>query len=244
MSQAPVHAETRSPLADPAWRYIEKPSIEAFSAEDWAVMARQRREFAAAKQADIVLAMLRVGEDEPTFGYQINNFRHCLQSASRVLRAGLDEETVAVALLHDIGFTACPATHGDFAAALLQPYIGARNHWMLEHHRDLPGRPQPDPSGRRSAGPRAFPRSPAFRLDGRIRRQVRPGCDQAGRGRAAAGAVHSNHPPAVRAAADGPAECRLALRLTAGSGALTHCTAWGLPRAVSGLRSGRRRRTR
>jgi predicted HD phosphohydrolase len=153
MSQAPVHAETRSPLADPAWRYIEKPSIEAFSAEDWAVMARQRREFAAAKQADIVLAMLRVGEDEPTFGYQINNFRHCLQSASRVLRAGLDEETVAVALLHDIGFTACPATHGDFAAALLQPYIGARNHWMLEHHQIFqdahsPTHPDADPQAR------------------------------------------------------------------------------------------------
>ena len=124
----------RARLADPAWQHIEALSLEAFTAEDWAVMQRQRAVFAARHQADAVLAMLAAGVDEPSFGYQINNFQHCLQSATRALQAGLDEETVAVALLHDIGFTACPQTHGDFAAALLQPYISERNHWMLEHH--------------------------------------------------------------------------------------------------------------
>lgn len=124
----------RSPLADPSWRYIEALSLEDFTAQDWALMNRQRAQFAAARQADLALAMLRVGEQVPTFGYQINNFRHCLQSATRVLRAGFDDETIAVALLHDIGFDVCPATHGDFAAALMQPYISERNHWMLEHH--------------------------------------------------------------------------------------------------------------
>lgn len=124
----------RSPLADPSWSYIEALSLEDFTAQDWALMNRQRAQFAAARQADLALAMLRVGEQVPTFGYQINNFRHCLQSATRVLRAGFDDETIAVALLHDIGFDVCPATHGDFAAALMQPFISERNHWMLEHH--------------------------------------------------------------------------------------------------------------
>jgi predicted HD phosphohydrolase len=49
-------------------------------------------------------------------------------------QAGFDEETVVVALLHDIGFLACPDTHGRFSAALLAPYISERNHWMLLHH--------------------------------------------------------------------------------------------------------------
>jgi predicted HD phosphohydrolase len=41
---------------------------------------------------------------------------------------------VVVALLHDIGFVACPDSHGDFAAALLVDHISERNHWMLRHH--------------------------------------------------------------------------------------------------------------
>ena len=123
-----------SPLADPSWTYVEHLSMEDFSPADWAAMNAQRAQFSALHQADLIIAMLRASEQVPSFGYRINNFRHCLQSATRVLRAGHDDETIAVALLHDIGFDACPATHGDFAAALMQPYISARNHWMLEHH--------------------------------------------------------------------------------------------------------------
>lgn len=149
----PAAAPGLARLADPGWQFIEAPSLEAFTAEDWALMQRQRAVFAASHQAEAVLAMLRAGADEPSFGYRINNFQHCLQSATRVLQAGLDEETVAVALLHDIGFTACPATHGDFAAALLQPYISPRNHWMLEHHQifqdvHCPTHPGVDPDAR------------------------------------------------------------------------------------------------
>ena len=39
-----------------------------------------------------------------------------------------------VALLHDVGFIACPLLHGDFAASLLGAYVSERNHWMLRHH--------------------------------------------------------------------------------------------------------------
>ena len=143
----------RAKLADPGWQYVEALSLETFTADDWAVMNRQRAEFAANQQASAILAMLEAGAAEPSFGYQINNYRHCLLSATRVLQAGFDEETVVVALLHDIGFTACPATHGDFAASLLQPWIGARNHWMLEHHQifqdvHTPTHPDADPARR------------------------------------------------------------------------------------------------
>ena len=143
----------RSPLADPAWSYIEHVSMEDFSPTDWAVMNAQRAIFARSHQAELVLGMLRIGEHAPSFGYRINNFRHCLQSATRVLRAGHDDETIAVALLHDIGFDACPTTHGDFAAALMQPYISPRNHWMLEHHQifqdvHAPHYPGVDPNAR------------------------------------------------------------------------------------------------
>ena len=124
----------RSPLDDASWRYIEARCLDAFTAVDWATLDRQRAPFYARHQAKDVLRMLSASADDPVFGYCINNYRHCLQAASLALRAGEDEETVVVALLHDIGFIACPATHGAFAAALLAAYVDERHHWMLLHH--------------------------------------------------------------------------------------------------------------
>ncbi len=129
-----MNAPNRSTLASPGWRYIEKPTLEDFRAEDWTLLNQQRKSFYRDRQATHVLELLKVSENDPTFGYKVNNYRHCLQSATLALQAGLDEETVVVLLLHDIGFVACPASHGDFAAALLGHYVSARNYWMLQHH--------------------------------------------------------------------------------------------------------------
>jgi len=124
----------RSPLADPAWRYIEKLSLEEFSREDWQHLNAQRVAYAARQQADQALRLLSGSEHDPSFGYMVNNYRHSLQSATMALRDGLSEEDVVVALLHDVGFNTCPLLHGDFAAALLGAYVSERNHWMLRHH--------------------------------------------------------------------------------------------------------------
>ena len=39
-----------------------------------------------------------------------------------------------MALLHDIGFVACPDSHGAFSAALLAPYLPDELIWILERH--------------------------------------------------------------------------------------------------------------
>ncbi len=67
-------------------------------------------------------------------GYKIDRYDHSLQSATRALRDGADEETVVVALLHDIGDTVAPHNHSDLAAAVLQPYVSADDHWLVQHH--------------------------------------------------------------------------------------------------------------
>lgn len=67
-------------------------------------------------------------------GYRIDRYQHSLQSATRALRDGADEETIVVALLHDIGDTLAPYNHSDLAAAILQPYVSADNHWLVKHH--------------------------------------------------------------------------------------------------------------
>lgn len=124
----------RTPLHKSSWRYADAPSLAAMGAEEWATLSRQRSDFFAEYQARAALKMLQSTADEPSFGYQINIFRHGLQTATLLQQAGYDEETVVVALLHDIGFTAAPITHGRVAAAMLGPYISEEHHWMLEHH--------------------------------------------------------------------------------------------------------------
>lgn len=124
----------RDRLDRPGWSYVEALALDAFTAADWALLDGQRGDFYRRHQAAEVLRMFAASAEDPTFGYQVNNFRHGLQSATRALQDGLDEETVVVCLLHDIGFIACPSSHGAFAAALLGPYVGEANRWMLEHH--------------------------------------------------------------------------------------------------------------
>lgn len=124
----------RTPLLRPDWQYIEKVSLEDFDLDDWKLLDAQRAQYYAQEQARQVLRLLAASRDDPSFGYMVNNYRHSLQSATMALRDGLDEEDVVVSLLHDIGFIACPTNHGEFAAALLAPYVSERNVWMLRHH--------------------------------------------------------------------------------------------------------------
>lgn len=123
-----------SPLLHPEWRTIEKISLQDFSSDDWATLDTQRTVYYQQEQARQVLRMLAASENDTSFGYMVNNYRHSLQSATMALRDGLDEEDVVVCLLHDIGFITCPSTHGEFAAELLGSYVSDRNYWMLQRH--------------------------------------------------------------------------------------------------------------
>lgn len=82
--------------------------------------------------ADRVLNWMRdMDGDSP---YQISRLEHCLQTATRAERDGADDEMVVCALLHDIGDVLGPANHSQIAAALLQPYVSEKNHWIVKHH--------------------------------------------------------------------------------------------------------------
>lgn len=67
-------------------------------------------------------------------GNHVDMYEHSLQCATRAMRAGEPEETVVVALLHDIGEAITPNCHGEIAAAILRPYITEQNYWILMHH--------------------------------------------------------------------------------------------------------------
>ena len=124
----------RDLLLHPEWRYVDKFNMDDFRADDWAVLNRQRAQYLQEQQAIQVLDLLEASRDAPTFGYAINNYEHCLQTATLLHQDGHDEDTVVTGLLHDIGFIVCPKDHGRFAADLLRAHITEKNAWMLEHH--------------------------------------------------------------------------------------------------------------
>jgi predicted HD phosphohydrolase len=98
---------------------------------DFALLARVHRENVAALP-DLLMGMLtRLKGDE---AYPVDRCEHSLQTATRSLRDGRDEEYVVCALLHDVGESLGPFNHGEVAAAILGPFVSEGNAWMLAHH--------------------------------------------------------------------------------------------------------------
>ena len=100
--------------------------------EEWAAI-REIEARNAAQLADRVIGQLE-GLREFEQPFAVDRYEHSLQTASRALRDGADEEMTVAALLHDIGDTLAPDNHAQFAAAVLRPYVSDRTHWVVAHH--------------------------------------------------------------------------------------------------------------
>ncbi|WP_374375232.1 HD domain-containing protein [Dongia sp.] len=83
--------------------------------------------------AGSVLANLKLLQGDK-MGYQIDRYQHSLQSATRAMRDGQDEELIVCALLHDIGDLLAPENHSELAASILRPYVSEQNYWLVKHH--------------------------------------------------------------------------------------------------------------
>ena len=106
--------------------------MEEGTREDYLLLDRLAEE-QAAFLVERVLETLR-GLAGSFDGYRVDRLTHSLQSATRALRDGRDEEYLVCALLHDIGDLLAPWNHSDFAAAVLRPYVSVENWWMVKHH--------------------------------------------------------------------------------------------------------------
>jgi len=67
-------------------------------------------------------------------GYKVSRLEHSLQTATRALRDGANDEMIVAALLHDIGDELAPLNHSEYAAAVLKPYVSEKTHWIIEKH--------------------------------------------------------------------------------------------------------------
>ncbi len=100
--------------------------------EDWQAISGEFMPFAM-KLPERVIKHLQILEGDYG-GFPIDRYSHSLQTATRALRDGRDEEYVVCALLHDIGDTLGTMNHPDIAAAILKPFVTEENHWMVAHH--------------------------------------------------------------------------------------------------------------
>ena len=90
-----------SPLAHADWQYVEKRCLDDYRAEDWEILGRQRKQYYDEQMVDQILRMLTCQKDDPGYVYTVNNYLHCLQTATRMLRDERPEEDIVVGLLHD-----------------------------------------------------------------------------------------------------------------------------------------------
>jgi predicted HD phosphohydrolase len=106
------------------------------TSEDYGLLDREldtHRKEMLAELPEALLAMLN-GQRGNKMGYQIDRFGHSLQTATRAFRDGADEETIAIALLHDIGDGIGLFNHSEVAGALLRPFVSERSAWIVTHH--------------------------------------------------------------------------------------------------------------
>jgi predicted HD phosphohydrolase len=110
-------------------------ALSQASSDDWAIIERAERAYRRDHGPGRgLLRMLASTENDEPLGVPINVYAHCLQTATRVLEAGLDEEMVVLALFHDLPEAFSDNHHGLLATAMLTPWISARRAWILTHH--------------------------------------------------------------------------------------------------------------
>src|SRR5882757_415548 len=106
--------------------------MEDGTREDYELLDESEREYARGLP-DAVLASLEK-LDHSLEGYPVSRLEHSLQTATRALRDGADEELIVAALIHDVGDELAPYNHAEIAAGILRPYVRPEVTWIVEQH--------------------------------------------------------------------------------------------------------------
>ncbi len=100
--------------------------------EDYDLLDESEREFAKQLPQHIMAALKRL--DHSLEGYPLSRLGHSLQTATRALRDGADDELVVAALIHDLGDELSPYNHAEIAAGIIRPYVREEVTWIVEQH--------------------------------------------------------------------------------------------------------------
>lgn len=100
--------------------------------EDYLLLDESERDFAKGLPNQIMAALKRL--DHSLEGYPLTRLGHSLQTATRALRDGADDELVVAALIHDLGDELSPYNHAEIAAGIIRPYVREEVTWIVEQH--------------------------------------------------------------------------------------------------------------
>jgi predicted HD phosphohydrolase len=106
--------------------------MEDGTREDYALLDRAEREYVRALPDRLLEALGKL--DHSLQGYPVSRLGHSLQTATRALRDGADDELIVAALIHDVGDDLAPYNHSEIAAGIIRPYVRPEVAWIVEQH--------------------------------------------------------------------------------------------------------------
>jgi predicted HD phosphohydrolase len=106
--------------------------MEDGTREDYALLDRAEREYVRALPDRLLSALQKL--DHSLQGYPVSRLGHSLQTATRALRDGADDELIVAALIHDVGDDLAPYNHSEIAAGIIRPYVRPEVAWIVEQH--------------------------------------------------------------------------------------------------------------
>lgn len=111
---------------------VEFTRMQDGTREEYEFLDRMEEEYATGLVDRIIDHLRRL--EHSISGYRISRLEHCLQGATRAVRAGESDEYVVAVLLHDIGDELATFSHSEMAAAILRPFVSERLYWIVKHH--------------------------------------------------------------------------------------------------------------
>jgi len=113
---------------------VKATSFRDATAEDWEMVTQLGRESMVRDAGRAAIALLRAQKDGPRHGWQVNNYEHSIQCATKALKNGETEEYIVCALLHDIGQDINPYNHDKLAGDTLRHMVSEENQWIVANH--------------------------------------------------------------------------------------------------------------
>ncbi|AFQ51109.1 MULTISPECIES: HD domain-containing protein [Burkholderia] len=101
--------------------------------EEYALL-RELEEPFLRRTAQRLIDELKRQKFETLEGYRVTRYEHALQTATRALRDGADDDWVVGALFHDIADGLAPQNHDRVAAEVLRPFVRDDVCWVVQHH--------------------------------------------------------------------------------------------------------------
>src|SRR3979490_2015572 len=113
-------------------RIVSFRRMEDGTKEDYELLDESEKVYAAGLPGCVLQAVRKL--DHSLDGYPVSRLGHSLQTATRALNDGADDELIVAALIHDVGDELAPYNHAEIGAGIIRPYVRPEVTWIVEQH--------------------------------------------------------------------------------------------------------------